>query len=325
MKSNVDSCLRIIKLLYETYNQRDVKNVCDFELEYGLLSGRLNILHLAFYVCRELTMLSGAEIPEHDRKDLPNLVEEQLKTLVEHLGFGDLWLHDDDLIESLLTELLCLRFEKKQCYQSAVFSREFLSHDIVSDEILTLMRNTHVGDEDVNVDTLLTLFGSRDEKLSLSDDRLFEETNLDEETVAAIRVLSESLCDEYNERWNLYLVRFDSLLKVFLQSSSLAETPALKALLNVIHVWRNRDNSRFKRFNIYDVYMAFGNILEIRKASASEMSSDLVQLYLKISNHDSGESLQSFIKKIKISEPPHRGGLPKGFSTKKFYKKFSKH
>ncbi|GBE60399.1 bacteriolytic enzyme, putative [Babesia ovata] len=338
----VKPSLRLIRLLYKTYNNRDISNVCDFELEYGLLCGEDNILHLACYICQELELLTGTNDGAIQDGALRTPSIDDVKLLLAQFGkvkaiknvialqttqiYGITRRNSLMIPGVLLNELTSRRIEAKRSYISSICSKEFYTDPLCNSDVVNLLKKHELvaNVEEVNEDTVLKVLDSIDDKL-LNNDGVFQEYMLADETVNAIRILSSSLCDEYNERWNLYLVRFDALLKVFLQSKNLKDNEALRTLLIVIHHWRNAGNTRFKKFNIYDIYNASGDILEVRKAYDGSPPVDLVNLYSEHSAVPPEGQLTSFIKRVQISEPTHRLGIPEAFSTKRFFKKFSKH
>lgn len=225
-----------------------------------------------------------------------------------------------------MEELLCCRVEYKKCYQQALYSREFCSNDIVTDDIANMIKekaeNAAISVED---DVKYLLESLKTVRVKDYKERLFNHKHLSAEDVVKLRNLCTSLCEEYSERWNLYLVRFDCLMKVFLAAGKPKEGEGLETLLEVINKWRNGSYSRFRQFNIYDIYRATVDTLKIQSASCKTTPSGVIELYRRQSKLGSEESYESFIKKIFIPEPPNRGGLPECFSTKRFYSKFKKH
>ncbi|CDR94436.1 hypothetical protein, conserved [Babesia bigemina] len=299
MSNCIKHSLRLIRLLYKTYNHRDIRNVCDFELQYGLLCGEDNILHFACYVCQEIGLLAGTADGAIQSDGSKTASADDIKQLLTEL-------------EVLLNELISRRVEERRSYISSICSKQFSNVGLVYGHAR-------------GAGPLMRPWCSTPAEELINNEGVFQEYALPDDTVNSIRILSSSLCDEYNERWNLYLVRFDALLKVFLQSKNLKDNDALRTLLLVIHHWRNGGSTRLKKFNIYDVYNARRDVLEVRKAYDGSPPLSLVKLYSEHSAVPPEGQLTSFIKRVQISEPTHRLGIPEGFSTKRFYKKFSRH
>lgn len=323
-KKNMDTknnSFSLIKILFKHYNQREIATVCDFELYYGLLCGYDNIVHLITTVCEELSTFANA--PSFEKKEQSDAA---VKRYVEVLGYGDQWNEKDRLVESLLHELLCYRVETKSKSRDSICSREFSQATLINCDVARLIK----GPDEANpttghIDPSCVIQKLQTVNVSEYKPRLFGERHLSGDVVMSIRNLALSLSEEYNERWNLYLVRFDCLIKVFMSSGKPRETEDLRALLEVINTWRNGSYSRFRQLCLYDLYGATRECLKVEKVSSANAIDDIMDLYRKKSTREEESSYESFIKKIYIPEPPNRGGLPEGFSIKKFYSKFRRH
>eukprot|EP00371_Babesia_bovis_P002259 XP_001610906.1 hypothetical protein [Babesia bovis T2Bo] len=214
----VNENIALLKLLYKTYNKRDIESLSDLEFHYGLLSNQEDLLFLVDTICREL-----AEISESN----------SLRNHYNHItqGSND-YISFVKALDILLTELLCTRVEKKVCKVQHLFSKSFSQETITNAEIQKIVSSstevtTDVDDEmlcsiiddisqRINNDNLVELL-----KLRLENESLFNSITLDAETIEIIREVAKCLSEEYRERWNLHLLRFDAMLKVFLDSPNL--------------------------------------------------------------------------------------------------------
>ncbi|EDO07337.2 uncharacterized protein BBOV_IV009830 [Babesia bovis T2Bo] len=332
----VNENIALLKLLYKTYNKRDIESLSDLEFHYGLLSNQEDLLFLVDTICRELAEISESNSLRNHYNHITQGSNDYI-SFVKALGYDDIEeKYNDELLHILLTELLCTRVEKKVCKVQHLFSKSFSQETITNAEIQKIVSSstevtTDVDDEmlcsiiddisqRINNDNLVELL-----KLRLENESLFNSITLDAETIEIIREVAKCLSEEYRERWNLHLLRFDAMLKVFLDSPNLnQDDPKLQSLMSVIHMWRNSCDALLKPFNIYSIYRARTDILEIKTTSSNNQELGVTELYKKHINIDPDESFQSFIKRIQISDPINRGGLVDGYTTKKFYKKYLK-
>lgn len=321
--------LRLLRIQFNSFNHRNIDEVGDFELYYTLFCGKENLLHFIGIICHEISRFPNAPLLSLHGHESSAIREAHLVQFISEIGYGSTYDDKDTLIECLLVELLCRRVESGICYQNALISKDISMKTLYDTDIeqmlpkeLKAISYNHATD---GTGFCMVLDWMKAQQHISKKNRLFDDEEVDQDVIYAIKSLAESLCEEYNERWNLYLVRFDCLLKVFLKSQSLNESKGLQTLLAVINRWRNGNYARFRMFNIYDIYRATMDILKIDKASCNPRANAVIDLYSSMSQLGLEESYQSFIKKINIPEPPNRGGLPEGFSTKKFYAKFSRH
>ncbi|KAK1936535.1 hypothetical protein X943_004085 [Babesia divergens] len=333
--------LRLLRKLYNSFNHRyalsrqpilhlklyichrNIDEVGDFELYYTLFCGQENLLHFIGIICHEISRFPNAPLLNLHRHESSAIREANLVQFTSEIGWSDICqnVYLLNYYADVLSQVSAIRMLLSQKISQWLKTLYDTDIEQMLPKVLKAIPYNHPTD---GTGFCMVLDWMKAQDISKYH-RLFDDKEVDQDVIYAIRSLAESLCEEYNERWNLYLVRFDCLLKVFLKSKSLNDSKGLQTLLAVINRWRNGNYARFRMFNIYDIYRATMDILKIDKATCNARANAVIDLYSSMSQLGLEESYQSFIKKINIPEPPNRGGLPEGFSTKKFYAKISKH